>query len=281
MGFNVLSTSETLNPDESTATQEFKLVRLARSFRTLWLENSKAEISVYGYMRNEAAGSTIRERDESASIQQRLNSVCGTLNQLGVPKDKVWKVGSMFSSNRGGQIDVFIRNGESTFIIPPYPPYVTPSGPRDPSAPREQWEVEAEVNTDLKEIVAEVGLSYKDSLGNRTSKPSISVKFGVAKDGSMKEIGAELTLLKQKLASQVFWGVVSDVKIAAKIVGLAEFKKDEAQRYTNELNAKLKLALSADVALPGTKIKIPVEFSLYTDVAGKVGGGVQVTIIQF
>ncbi|MCI0335948.1 MAG: hypothetical protein L0226_00080 [Acidobacteria bacterium] len=278
------STSETLYPDDSDASESYKLVRLARTFRAQWADNTGSEINVYGYLTTEAKYNTIKEKDERVVMRQRMDYVRNTLNEMGVPKDKVWVGGVAFSSHRGGQIDLFIRDGKSNAILPPYPPYVSPSSPKQPSPSKDQWlDADTEISIDpvKREIEAEVELSYKEPSGNRKILPKASIKFSITSNGSLSEVGAELTLLKQKLARQILWGVAQDVKISVKAVGLIDFASSSAERITGELNAKFKAALSANLAIPDTRVKIPVELSLYVDAGGELGLAPQVTIIEF
>lgn len=283
-----LSTCQTLFPSDSTALQSNKLVLIAFALKQQSMSNPKAEIDVRGYVASEMAYGDeyggIKTKDVRAAMQRRINFVRDTLKHIGVAEDKIWVTGTAYSLNRGGEIDVLVRDGKSSFILPPYPPVVTPSSTGEPSSSREQWlDSGAEINVDPKkgEITAEVSLSYQEPTGTRKVLPGISLKFGIGKDGTLNEVGAELVLLKQKLAKQVFWGAVKNVKIAVKAVGFAELEKNESDRVEIKLHAKIKAVLSADVPLPGTTVKIPVELALYVDAAGKVGVAAQVTLIEF
>jgi hypothetical protein len=284
MGFNDLSTSETIYPDDSNASESFKLVRLARTLRTQWISNPRAEINIYGYINTEAANSSVRENNERAAMRQRFNRVRSTLNQIGVPNDKVWVGGIAFSPIRGGQIDIYIRGGNINLILPFYPPYVPPSSPKESSkessAAKEQWlDSDAAINVDpvKQEIVTEVSVSFSEKSGIRKILPPISMKLSIKPDGSLGEVGAELTLLQQDLAKKVLWGAANDVKIEVLAVGSIEFASSATERIKGELNAKLKSALSADLIIPKTS----VEVSIGIGVDGKPEIGVQFTLFKW
>src|SRR5262249_10533021 len=157
--------------------------------------------------------------------------------------DKVWVGGIAFSPIRGGQIDIYIRSGNINLILPFYPPYVPPSNRKESSDAKEQWlDSDAAINVDpvKQEIVTEVSVSFSEKSGIRKILPPISMKLSIKPDGSLGEVGAELTLLQQDLAKKVFWGAANDVKIEVLAVGSIEFASSDTERIKGELNAKLK-----------------------------------------
>jgi hypothetical protein len=59
------------------------------------------------------------------------------------------------------------------------------------------------------------------------------------------------------------------------------FDKSTANRVIPDFSAKVKAALSADLGIPGTSLKIPVEVSVYADPLGKPGGELKITVFTF
>lgn len=57
--------------------------------------------------------------------------------------------------------------------------------------------------------------------------------------------------------------------------------KSTAERLFQEWKGKLKGALSFELKIPGTSIKLPIEVAGYVDSAGKPGVGFQFTILEF
>jgi len=274
--------SEVIYPNETNASQSYKLVRLARTLRSQWVNNPDAEINVYGYINAEAAYSSTREKSERASMRQRMSILQDTLKQMGIPKEKAWIGGITFSSNRGGQIDLFIRVEGSAFILPPYPPTVGPAGPKEPSGAREPWfDSDAEIGVDPEEseVEVEIGVKYEGDPFRKIIKPNL--KFLFKSDGSLKEIGTEMETkyLKVKIAERI--AGFRNVEISAKPAGSIEFSKGEAERLKTELHAKLKVELEAELPIPKTKIKMPVKLSVDVDPEGKLGVSALVTIIEF
>lgn len=274
--------SEILYPDEASASQSYKLVRLARALRTQWINNPKAEINLYGYISKEAEYSNVKEKDERASMRQRFNVVQDILKQMGVPQEKAWVGGIAFSPNRGGQIDLFIRDGKSTFILPPYPPAVAPSygPPKAPSDSREPWldsDAEIGVNPKDKEVEVEVSVKYEGDPLSKIVQPALKCVF--REDGSLKEVGAEINLLKAEIAKKI--AGFRDVEIAVKTSRSAEFSKRTAERQQTELHTKFKAELSANVHIPGTHIKMPVKLSVDVDPKGELGISALITVVEF
>lgn len=287
------SRSETINFGETNDSQYYKLVRLVRTLRMEWTYNPTSEINIYAYI-NEFPYNNARQKDERESISQRIGYVLGALRQMGVPDAQVYVAGIAFSSNRAGAIDLSIRDGKSTFILPPYPPAVSPSTPKEPSAQREKWlNPDAEIGVDPKErkIEVEVGVKYEGDPITKIIQPALKCVFRA--DGSLKAIGAEINLLKAEIAEKI--AGFRNVEIAAKTVGSIEFSKTDAERYRTELQAKFKAELSANIPIPGTQpynpekkenlpekqTKIPIKLSIDIDPKGELGVSALITVIEF
>ncbi len=273
------SRSETIDFGEPNASQSYKLVRLVRTLRMEWTNNPTSEINIYAYI-NEFPYNNAKQKDERESMRQRISYVLGALQQMGVPDPQVYVGGIAFSSNRAGAIDLSIRDGKSTFILPPYPPAVSPSAPKEPSAQREKWlDAEAEIGVDPKDrkVEVEVGVKYEGDPFTKIIQPTLKCVF--TDDGRLKEVGAEITLMKAEIAKRI--AGFRNVEIAAKTAGSIEFSKKTAERQQTELHAKLKAELSADVNIPGTQIKMPVKLSVDVDPEGKLGISALITVIEF
>lgn len=273
--------SEILFPDEVSASQAYKLVRLSRTLREQWITNPKAEINLYGYIDKKAEYSSARERDEREAMRQRFNAVQDTLEQMGVPKEKAWVGGTAFSPNRGGQIDLFIRDGKSTFILPAYPPPVVPYGPpKARSEAREPWldsDAEFGLDTKDKEVEVEVSVKYEGDSFSKIVQPALKCVF--REDGSLKEVGTEINVLKAEIAKKI--AGFRNVEIAVKALRSVGFSKSTAKRQQTELHTKFKAELSANVNIPGMHIKMPVKLSVDVDTEGELGISVLITVIEF
>lgn len=276
------STFETLYPTDSQASEGEKLLRVSRSYKSQTMLSLRKiiNIKIYGYIRTEAQMSSETEKRERAAMQQRFSAIRDRLVQEGIPSDRLWVGGVAFASNMGGQINVYTDEvTTSSLILPPYAPYVPSTDPPKPSGGKEQWlDAEGSVKKDaLKGTIAiEVEVSLKEG-GIFRTKPPISVKAAVKSDGTI-ELGAELVALEKEIVQKAAWGTVQEVKFKISVEGGAGFKYDkDEQRFTRELNAAVKAALSANLVIPGTKIKLPVEVSIGVGVDGKVVPGLQFT----
>lgn len=129
-------------------------------------------------------------------------------------------------------------------------------------------------------VETQIEVSYEESSGIRRILPKVSVTLHVGPNG-FEELEAELTVFRQKLKSQILWGTVKNLTFSASLNPGVNFDKSTANRLIPEFSAKVKAALSADLGIPKTAIKIPVEASVYVDPLGKPGGEVKITIFTF
>lgn len=284
---------ETIYPSDSEATEKDKMSKIVRGYQNgvrsefLKMRSAGYSVNIYGYIKTEVQMNSQTEKAERAAMQARLNYMRDSLMQMGIPNDKLWVGGVTFSSNWGGQINISVKKIESNpLILPSYPPYVPSIGPSPKPSTQEQWlDAEGSLGVDaLKgEMTVEVELSVKENSILKTKKLSAALKLGLKPDGSLSdaELGAELVILKQEIAKSAVGGVIQNVKIKVAASGYAKVKFDDLEKAKTELNAKLKAVLSADLGIPSTKIKFPVEVSISIDIAGKPSVGANITIFRW
>lgn len=273
------STFETLYSIDSVAATSAKLLGLARGYKSKAIDAAKiVNVTIYGYISSEAQMSSVAERSERTAMQTRMNEVRESLIQMGVSSDKIWKGGVAFSSNRGGQIDVSIREVNlNSIILPPYPPYVPSTDPKKSPNGKEQWlDADGSVKKDVinNVIAIEIEVSLKEG-GIFRTKPPISMKASVKSDGTI-ELGTELTAIEQEIKKKAVWGTVQEIKFKISVEASVGVKFDD-KRINTEVNAAVKAALSATLVLPGTSIKIPVEVSIGVGINGEIVPGLQTT----
>ena len=131
-----------------------------------------------------------------------------------------------------------------------------------------------------RSVETQIEVSYEESSGIRRILPKVSVTLHVGPNG-FEELEAELTVFRQKLKSQILWGTIKNLTFSASLNPGVNFDKSTANRLIPEFSAKVKAALSADLGIPKTAIKIPVEASVYVDPLGKPGGEVKITVFTF
>lgn len=131
-----------------------------------------------------------------------------------------------------------------------------------------------------RSVETQIEVSYEESTGNRRILPKFSVTLHVGPNG-FEEVEVELTLVRQKLKSQILWGTAKNVTFSVSFNPGVNFDKSTANRVIPDFSAKVKAALSADLGIPGTSIKIPVEASVYADPLGKPGGELKITVFTF
>jgi len=273
------STFETIYPTDSGAAEADKVLQVARSYSQSSISFSKVvNVNIYGYIRSESQMNSQTEKSERGAMQERFNAIRNRLVQAGVPSDKIWVGGVAFSSTRGGQITVSLREVNlNSIILPPYTPSVPSNDPQKPSGAKEQWlDSEGSVKKDVLkgEIAIEIELSLKEG-GIFRTKPPISLKGSVKSDGTI-ELGAEWTPIEEEIKKKALWGTIQEVKFKISAEGNVGVSFDE-RRINTELNAAVKAALSATLVVPGTKIKIPVEVSIGVGINGEVVPGLQTT----
>jgi hypothetical protein len=128
------------------------------------------------------------------------------------------------------------------------------------------------------ETQLEVDVTYATFDGGKGSI-QLQVTVHIGADG-INAIEAQ-NAISEKLKDQLAGGAISDLTISAKFGGQVGFEKSTANRLLPNFSASLKAALSANLGIPSTSIKIPVELSLSVDPHGNVTPGVNVTVFTF
>lgn len=282
-----MATPVTLYSGESTGSEDLKLVRLARDFRSMRIRNTHAHISVVGYMSSRLLLLSPDQMDaERSTTEALLLEKRNKLLSLSVPDSAVvvFKPFQLLpiegrqivlETHESGPSPQYPSRPDVTPELQPYNPAISPSVIIDPRAETEEGSARAG-----RSVETQIEVTVWEANGNRKLLPKVSATFNIGPNG-FEEAGAEVTALKVKLKNQLFWGVIQNVQFAVKIGAALSFEKSTLTRVIGEWSGKLKSSLAADLNIPGTSIKIPVECSLYVDATGKPGGNIQVTAWEF
>jgi len=286
---------ETLFVGESDESENLKLTRLVRHLRGLMIGNLSAHVSIEGYLGRDAM---LLEPDvvetERFALEGWECAVWEKLIFLGIPESaiRVYTPFQVKSDAAGRTIKLtahdsapgpaFPRQAGNSPKIQPFNPTVSASVIIDPKAKQEEGS-----NRAARQVESQVEVSLWDAKGNRNVVflPKSKVTLSVGPNG-VEEVAGELTARKLKLkslnlAEKFKWGSISKVEISFKIEGSMNLDKSTAERLVREWKGKLKVALSFELRIPGTAIKIPIEVAPYVDSEGKPGVGVQFTIVEF
>jgi outer membrane protein OmpA-like peptidoglycan-associated protein len=159
----------------------------------------------------------------------------------------------------------------------PTPPKPTPSGGviTSSSAAGEKKEGGPEVEAAVVggvgtiETTVEVTWEAKSGLGKKL-RSQISVTLHVGPKG-FDQLEADLTVLKKKIKDSTLGGTVRDLTFSVGVNPGLNLDRDAANRLVTTFSEKAKLSLEADLIIPKTSWKIPVEISGSVDVQGKPG----------
>lgn len=93
-----------------------------------------------------------------------------------------------------------------------------------------------------------MSIQFKPDAGD----PAVDVQFDVSPDGSEVEVGAQVTVLKNYIkkyagASHAYPGSIRTIKIATKVVGLAQFDVGTQNKVVTTLKTKVKEAITIEV----------------------------------
>ena len=93
----------------------------------------------------------------------------------------------------------------------------------------------------------------------------------------VKEMALEITPLKATLKNQLAWGTIQKVELSATVSGKTEAKigQGKVKQLFDNFSTEVKASLEADVKIPKSSIKIHVEGSLKSDLAGKPKAGLE------
>lgn len=294
MGF--MSTGmEMLYLGESEGSESLKLVRLARHVRDLMIKNPQAHVSIEGYFGRDAMQLVPAEVEkERFTLEGWQWDKRDKLISLGIPDSniRVYVPFQVKSDAAGRTIKLtahdsapgpaFPRQAGNTPQVQPFNPLVSASVIIDPKAKQEEESKRAS-----RAVESQVEVSIWDDKGNKKIGiiPKSKVTLSVGPNG-VEEVAGELTAFKLKLkalnlAEKFKWGTISKVEIAFKVEGSINLDKSTAERLFTEWKGKLKVALSFELKIPGTSIRLPIEIAPYLDSEGKPGIGVQFTILEF
>ena len=92
---------------------------------------------------------------------------------------------------------------------------------------------------------------------------------------------SDLTLLKKKIADTILGGTIEDINFSMGFNPALNLDRDKAKNLVTTFSEKFKASLEADLVIPKTSIKIPIELSPSVDIRGKPGFEFKVTIFKF
>ncbi len=131
------------------------------------------------------------------------------------------------------------------------------------------------------QIIPMSGLPYQDAvdlvidyfpdpatIGKKTSAVEfevkmnkVSVEFEVSPDGAyVEEVKGQWAPLKMHIRKHAALSLVQNLKIGTKIESIFSFDRKTSVQVETSIKNKIKLALSGDTRIPGTKRSINVEF---------------------
>lgn len=286
---------ETLYVDESEGSENLKLVRLVRHVRGLMIKNRQAHVAVEGYFGRDAMTlePTVAEK-ERFTLEGWQWEKRNKLISFGLPEPNiVVYVPFQVKSDADGRTvrltayetapkPAFPRQGNNLPTIQPFSPSVSASVVIDPKSRQEEGS-----NRASRHVETQVEVTVWDDKGNKKIGflPKSKVTLSVGPNG-IEEVGGELTAFKLKLKAlnldeKFKWGFISKVEIAFKVEGSMNLDKSTAERLFREWKGKLKAALSFELKIPGTSLKLPIEVAPYVDSEGKPGVGLQFTLFEF
>src|SRR5262249_25616091 len=123
----------------------------------------------------------------------------------------------------------------------------------------------------------QIEVTLWDDKGNKKILPAMKVTLNVGPN-TIEEVGGELTLFRQKLKTQMFWGLVTKVQLSVKLSAKLDFDHSTAQRLVGQWSAQLKSSLEFDLKVPKTSIGVHVEATLGVNQAGKPVPGIQFSV---
>jgi hypothetical protein len=284
------TSTETIYAQESLGSENLKLVRIARVQRGMAITNPAAHLAMVGCL---ASSSLIRDdagfQKEVERMIDRLIDLRGRLISFGVlPNSIIGYFPYQVAPITENLIVLTARNSAAKPLFPGYKlvapsavtaPAAADEGPKgqviiDPFAERQPVRATRTLETQI-----EVTVWDDKGIGKKLPGP-MKVTFNVGPNG-FEEVGGELTLLKQKLKNQMFFGAINKVEISLKAEGKLDFDKSTARRLIGDWGAKLKSSLEFEIKIPKTSITIGVEATLGVDQAGKPSPELKFTVFEF
>jgi len=115
-------------------------------------------------------------------------------------------------------------------------------------------------------------------------KETISLQLNIGPNG-FEEAAVEAVIKEIKIKERLVGDVITDVKLKFKMAVGVEFEKKDAEQkvgdFQSKVYAKLKASLSFKLKTPIPGHKIEPEIFSYTDIAGKPGVGLSITVFEF
>jgi len=285
--------TETLCSNESIELMNSKVGRLARQFRDVALNKSDAHITMVGYMSVSSVHDEGIEETTSRMVRWAVD-MRDRLITFGVPNNLI--VGYIPRQPVPSTDDILVLTLRDTpepvnlfpgmRVISPADAASrrSPDSPSGASKENADGPVKGQVVIDPfakpgpfrpgRNVDTQIEVTVWESNGNRKLLTGMKVTLNVGPN-TIEEVGAELTLFKQKLKSQMFWGVITKVELSVKLSGKLDFDQSTAQRLVGQWSAQLKSSLEFDLKVPKTSIGVHVEGSLGVDLSGKVVPGIQ------
>jgi hypothetical protein len=299
------SDTELLYPGESTASEDLKIVRIARYLRELRIKTPQAHIQVGGLLSTKILLLTTEAMEkERGVVKDMLWRVRTKLLQSQLTEDaiRVYVPFSCVPIERPGQVVLRAVNAAPR----PARPYMWDRQPNIQTAVGPEVEASLNMAYDLKGheedeknkekldslVTCQIEVAIWDAKTNNRQiqyMPDAKVTLSVGPTG-IEEVGAELTAVKLKLkalnlADKFKWGLINKVEVSLKGEAGLEFKrdfeKDRVGRLFSEWQAKVKASLSFELQIPKTSLKLPIEITPYLDQEGKPGVQFQIKILDF
>jgi outer membrane protein OmpA-like peptidoglycan-associated protein len=129
------------------------------------------------------------------------------------------------------------------------------------------------------ETTVEVTWDAESGLGKKLGS-QIGFTVHVGPNG-FSQLESDLTLLKKKIKDTILGGTIRDVKFSMGFNPALNLDRDKAKNLVTTFSEKFKATLEADLVIPRTSIKIPIELSPNVDIRGKPGFEFKVTIFKF
>jgi hypothetical protein len=276
---------ETLFPGENLATRDYKLTRLARTYRT-WAIQKESHIAMVGCI----AGTHLLR--EPAQFQKEVDRMIDFLIDARLRLIEFRVAGEKITGYFPYQIapiaqSVIVATAHDSPAKPGFPGYrmvpptaVTQPGGAD-AGPKGQFIIDPFAKKDNQSIQgsnlihATVEVMIWDgnsSIGRKLpDPPMLTLKAGPS---GLQEVGGELAIFKQRLFSYKF---ITKAEISVKIGGKVEL--DEHQKgLIKKWGKDIKSSLSFEMKIG---IKLKIEASVGVDSEGKVTPGLLITILEF
>jgi hypothetical protein len=263
---------ETLFEHEEQASSNFKLVRLARTFRAVAIKNLQAHIAIMGCIsRNSFLGeSPYKVIDDMIT---RVNDKRDTLIGCGVWEKSIFG----FIPTQAAPIteDLIVVTAKDTppskkdlqglKVVPPQDPVLQNDEDDGP--------VEAGIVIDpfaepSSLVVTKLEAQLWDDKGIGKKLPKFKLTLDVGATG-IKEVGGELELFKQKLKEKYIWGSVAKVELNVTMGAKLQLDQDAANRIVLKWGGELKSSLEAEWKIPKTDLKLHVGAAIGVDTEGK------------